>query len=84
MIVLQVHYQLLTRCVRQDLLAPSASAKPPPISRMMPHGNFLSTTLQNLVDMVQNIVLISVINISDSCTSIPKVLHLLGHYMDLR
>ena len=31
---------------------------------MMPHGNFLSTTLQNLIDMVQKIVLISVVNLS--------------------
>ena len=74
----------LTKCVRQDLLAPSASAKPPPIRRMMPQGNFLSTTLVNLIDMVRNIVLISVINISGSCTSIPKVLHLLGLCMDLQ
>ena len=74
----------LTKCVRQDLLAPSASAKPPPISRMMPHGNFLSTTLVNLIDMVKVIALISAINISGSCTSIPKVFHLLGLYMDLQ
>ena len=51
---------------------------------MMPQGNFLSTTLVNLIDRMQNIALICVVKISDSCTSIPKVLHLLGHCMDLQ
>jgi len=36
-----------TKLVRHDLLAPSAKANPPPMSRMMPHGNCFSTTLHS-------------------------------------
>ena len=51
-------FETLTKWVRHDLLAPSARAKPPPISKIMPHGNFLSTTLSNWAVLSSSLALV--------------------------